>query len=291
MPIHADRIGLSVASLPNRTLHEAIEQGRAMGFRAVELLAFDGARHSIGTLSGFWFDRMSDVDRRRLADAVADFSCVSVHAPFLALQPFTHNPGIRDESLRQLRTAIEATAFLGGSVTVMHVNSRSYLTIRDYWQDAVSTLRGLADCAAEHGVRVGVETGYPNSVDDFCGLIEEAGHPNLGACVDVGHVVAYLPAELRGTTEGVARCNDLLMQIVSRLRNKVVSFHLHDVRASDFRNHRAAGRGIVDFPRLLKHLSAAWDGPLMFELEEPDVEAALMESRRHIVRALQPSET
>ena len=281
--IHTEQIGFSTASLANRDLHAAIAQGRDMGFRAVELLAFDGARHSIGALSGFWFDRMSEDERRQLARAVEGFANVSTHAPFIALKLLTHNPGIREESRRQIQTAIDATAYLGGTVSTVHVNTRSYMTVRDYWQEAVDEFRRLGDHAAGRSVTVALETGYPDTVEDYAGLIEAVAHEHVGACIDVGHVRAYYSAELYGKPEGIRAHNDILMEIVRRLKDKLSVFHLHDVRESDFRDHRAPGRGIVDYPQLLRYLNEAeFAGPMAFELEEPDVEPALAESKQHI---------
>ena len=281
--IRPEQVGFSVASLAERDLFSAIEEGRGMGFGSVELLAFDGARHSIGRLSGFWFDRMSKEERQRLRRAVEGFDCVSTHAPFIAIRLFTHNPGIREESRRQMATALDATSYLGGSVCTVHVNSQSYMTIRDYWQEAVDVFGELGERGAGLGVKIALETGYPNTVEDYCGLVEAIGHDSVGACIDVGHVVGYYPADWRGKPEGVKAHNDLLMEIVQRLTDKLFVFHLHDVRPSDFRDHRAAGRGIINYTRLLSYLhEAGFAGPLIFELEEPDVETALAESKRHV---------
>jgi len=275
-----EQLAFSTASLPNRDLLAAIEKGRAMGFASVELLAFDGARHSQGRLAGFWFDELDEAQREQLRDAVADFAGLSTHAPFLNVPLFTHNPGLRREARRQIEVALEATSYLDGAVSAVHVNAQPFLTPRDYWTEMLDTFRELGDLAASLGVRIGIETGYPNTAADYVGLIWDIDHDCVGACIDVGHIVAYLPRALRGTPEGIAAFNDTLMAVVEELREKVFQVHLHDVRANDFRDHRAAGRGIIDFDRLFRYLHrSGFDGPMAFELEEPDVEEALAESK------------
>ncbi|HIE52529.1 MAG TPA: sugar phosphate isomerase/epimerase [Armatimonadetes bacterium] len=279
--LRPEQIAFSVACLANYDLWAALEAGRKLGLRSVELLAFAGARHSIGELAGFWFEELSPAERERLRAAVADFVYLSIHAPFIHLPLFTHNPGIRREARRQMRVTLEATAYLGGTVSVVHVNARPFLKPRDYWEEMVDTFRKLGDFAGEVGVKIALETGYPHTVEDYCGLIEDVAHESVGACVDVGHLVAYMPAALRGTLEGVQRLNDTLLALVERLGAKVFSFHLHDVRAGDFRDHRAVGRGVLHWERLLRYVHrSAFAGPLVLELEEPDVEEALRESQK-----------
>ena len=76
---------------------------------------------------------------------------------------------------------------------------------------------------------------------------------------------------------------------MSALGPKLLHLHLHDVRPDDMRDHRAVGRGLIDYPRLMAALADGGFGGLMtFELEEPDLVAALGESKAAVEAAIQP---
>jgi sugar phosphate isomerase/epimerase len=182
-----------------------------------------------------------------------------------------------------MQCAVEGIASAGGSVCTVHVNARPFLTIRDCWNQAVDVLGRLGDIGQKNGVVAAVETGYPSTVEDYCGLIEAANHPNVGACIDVGHIFRYYPNDLFGTEAGIEAHNSILEQIVRRLGAKVAILHLHDNRREDFRDHRAPGRGIIDFPRLMRALDDIdFQGPMVLELEEPDMLDALREGREFL---------
>jgi sugar phosphate isomerase/epimerase len=143
--------------------------------------------------------------------------------------------------------------------------------------------RFLGDYAAERNVDIGIETGFPSKVDDFVKLIIDIDHNAVGANIDVGHLNGSVYSELRCTDKGCAVYNDNLTELASRLGKKVYHLHLHDVRASDWRDHRQAGKGIIDFRRFFAVLDSLNYNRLMtFELEEPQKEEALRESKKYI---------
>lgn len=288
MPLFpADRLGFSSACYAGLTLEEAAQHGQALGFRTFEMLAFDGYRHSQGMLRGFYFEHMTARERDDLR-AIADrFDHVSTHAPFIDMTPLSPNPTVRDTAVRQLEIAIEAIAFLGGSTTTTHVAPRSTWTYEDALGDLISLYRRLGDHAAEHKVTVTIETGWPGDVRAFAELIHGIDHPAVGANVDVGHLAGMIPQDLRGTEQGVALYNDLLEEHIRSLEGRLFHFHLHDVRREDFRDHRAAGTGFLDYPRLMSTAAEiGYGGLFVFELEEPDFDMALRDSKACIERAM-----
>jgi sugar phosphate isomerase/epimerase len=278
--VDSGRLGLNTACLPGRPITDAARLGRQLGFRAIELLAFAGYTHSMGELAGFYFDLLSSAERDELRRMVAPFDHVSLHAPFIDIALLAPNPGVRAEALRQVEVAIGATAFLGGSTVTAHACAKHGRTLEEYWDDMVTTFRALGDRAGEAGVTLTVETGHPTGVETFARLIHDIAHPAVGANIDVGHLVGYLPAELRGTEEGAARYRRLLIEQLDALGDKVFHFHLHDVRLSDFRDHRGVGRGFLDFGAIMEWCrNAKYGGLWVLELEEPDAVEAVRESK------------
>ena len=281
------KLGTNTASLAGLALYDAIDCVRDMGFGTIELLAWEGGIHSQGELAGYWFDEMPTPERERLRDAVAGFDHLATHLPFVEMPLFTYNRELAALVRQQLETGIEGTAYLGGETATMHVWARAQRDVRYYWQDMVDTLRRLADHGERHRVKVAIETMFPPSIDDFVGLIEEVGHPYLGANVDVGHIRGCtdlaVPAHERGTPEAEAAYMQCLLTLMERLGEKLFHVHLHDVSRGEWRDHRAPGRGFLDFGAILGKLAAAgYPHLLTFELEEPDVVPALEESKRFV---------
>jgi len=282
-----DKLGANTASLPNLELYDIIQKMEELGFRTIELLTFEGAVHSMGWLAGYWFHKMTPAERDKLRDALARFAHRAAHLPFMELPLFSYNKDMEEFCRKQLCIAMDGAAFMGVEVGVLHVNRRHGRTCREYWNDMVETYRFLGDYAAERGLRLAIETGFPNTFEDFTRLIFDIDHPQVGAAIDVGHFVGHREldaARENPQAESSRRAyNDLLVRTVRTLGDKNYHFHLHDVRPHDGRDHRAAGPGIIDFERLCKVLhEIAYDGLLDFEIEEPDPAAALLESKRFI---------
>ena len=285
--LNSSKLSFSTASLAGHSISEAARVGWDLGFRSIELLAFDGYRHSQGDLAGFYFERMTPPEREALREVVSRFDNVSTHAPFIDMPLFAPNPALREAAIAQLDVAIEATAYLGGSTTTAHVSGKSGYTLEEMWPEILATFRALGDRAASAGITLTIETGYPVGVESFAGLIHEIDHPAVGANVDVGHLVGYLAPEVRGTEEGAALYRETLIAQLDALGGKVTHFHLHDLRLSDFRDHRACGRGFLDYTEIMRWCrDASFEGIWAFELEEPDIVPALAESKAVIERAI-----
>lgn len=285
------KLGFSSACLAGKTLSQAAEIGLAMGFRTYEMLAFDGYRHSQGELRGFYFEHMTGAERDALR-AVADrFDHVSTHAPFMDMATVSPNPSVRETAREQLRIAVEAIAFLGGETTTSHVVPKQIHPYEEFRQEIVDLYRRVGDRAGELGVTITCETGYPGSVEEFAALVHDIDHPAVGANVDVGHLTGLVPPELRGTEEGAALYNGLLEAHIRSLGAKLFHFHLHDIRFADFRDHRAAGRGFLDYDRIFRVAGEiGYRGLFVFELEEPDFEPALADSKACVEAAMARSE-
>jgi sugar phosphate isomerase/epimerase len=284
----ASRLGFSNACFANTSLARAAELGAATGFRCIELLAFDGYRHSQGTLAGFYFEHMTGAERDALRQLASHFEHISTHAPFIDMAPLAPNPSIRETARRQLEIAVESAAFLGASTTTTHVAPKAGCELPEFLDELKDLYRRLGDQAAAAGVTVTIETGYPVPVEQFAELIWGIDHPAVGANVDVGHLRGTIPRELHGTPEGAALYNDALEAHVRSLGAKLYHFHLHDINPQTFRDHRAAGRGFLDYPRLLRTAAEiGYRGLLVFELEEPDMEQALADSRATILAAME----
>ena len=84
-----DQLGVNIASLAGYDLYDAVSTLKTLGFKTVELLSFEGGKHSQGDLPGFWFGKLSATEKDELKEALRSFSGITLHAPFADTPLFT----------------------------------------------------------------------------------------------------------------------------------------------------------------------------------------------------------
>jgi sugar phosphate isomerase/epimerase len=258
----------------------------------IELITYTGARHSAGDIPGFDFAASPSAERDRVLALTRGFQHITGHLPFQGFSLFSRDDQERQDGLRRIRAALDGLAFLKGQLGVMHVGSPpSGATYRDIWQPMIDTLRSLGDYAAERRLTLGVETMQPDSARDYAQLFADVRHPAVGAAIDTGHIRGSrdigLPPDRRDTDEARARFNEVLNSLVADLADKVVHFHISDVRASDWADHKRIGSGIIDFPRLFGTIRRIdYRGVFVLELEEADKLPAAEQSKAYVERLL-----
>jgi sugar phosphate isomerase/epimerase len=289
MAMTTDQIGATTSCLSDLTLAQSVDGIRKSGIQGLTLLAFEGTRHSHGDLAGFWFRGLSTPQRQELKAMTTGFRRLAIHAPFADLPLFSYDPRVAELSMDRVRESIDAASYLGASVVIVHANPRANRPVQYFWQDMVATFRSLGEYAGDRGVRIGIETGYPTNVDQFVDLLEAVGHFAVGATLDCGHMLRYVERELWGTPVGAAQLNDLLVDMAQQLGPMIVHCQLHDVDGSNWVDHQAVGRGVIDFRSLLRELhTVGYDGMLELELESRQEEqlAAMVESRDELERLI-----
>ncbi len=281
------RLCFNTASLPGFDLDEALGAGFDLGFRCAELLAFDGYRHTAGDLAGRFFDCLSPEEMERLAASVEPFEHVAVHAPFWDVMPFSPNPTVREAAREQLRRTLTVAGAIGAETVTTHVIPRMGHVLEEFRPEVLSFYRELGEVAADAGVTVTIETGYPMEIEVFAGLVGEIDHPAVGANVDVGHLRGLLSEAQRAPEAIASAYNELLARHVRSLGDRIYHVHLHDVQAEGVRDHREAGTGIIDYAAFFRLLMARdYAGLVSFELEEAQAQAALGRSREVAMRAI-----
>ena len=282
------RLGASTACFAGFSLLDAIAHLKRLGFGAIEIITYTGARHSVGEIPGFSFANSSRRDSETIFEATRVFQHISGHLPFQGFSLFSSDARSREAGLAQIRGALDGLAYLKGELGVMHIGPpEKGKRYRDTWQAMVETLRMLGDYAAERHLKIGVETMQPDSVREYAELIAEARHPAVGATIDTGHIRGSLdiglPPERRNTDEARRRFNDVLNMLVSTVREKLMHFHISDVQAADWVDHKRIGSGIIDFPRLFETVHRiGYRNLFVLELEEPNELQALEQSKKYV---------
>jgi len=216
------RLAISSLAYTKRSLEEFLNIAETLGFEAVEII-LDGRKESLEVLHSYSFN-------------------LSFHAPFSDINIASLNPGIRDESLKQIRSAIRDAAEFGAPITVHSGRLSPYaMWFREKAEEMnFNAIKSLAEYAEELGVNLLVEnmpTGdgnlltTPQELEKLC---LEAG---VGVTLDVGH----------------AETSDSALSFISRLRNNIQEVHLHDNNLSRD-EHLAIGDGRIDFRRILRNL-------------------------------------
>jgi sugar phosphate isomerase/epimerase len=285
-------LGASTACLAGLSLREAVERIRQLGFGTVEIIAYTGARHSVGEIPGFSFYEASPRERELAFEATRPFHHISAHLPFQDVRLFSSNRTDREAGLRRLQAGLEGLAYLRGELAVMHMGwPEPGQRFRDIWRPMVDTLRALGDFGADRGLALGIETMQPDSVRDYTELVFAVNHPRVGAVIDTGHIRGStdigIPPDRRDSGEARTRFNDVLDTLVTGLGEKVFHVHLSDVRSADWVDHTTIGTGIVDFPRLFRTLRrVGYSKLLVLELEVADQVNALKTSKAYVERLM-----
>ncbi|MDR7523547.1 MAG: sugar phosphate isomerase/epimerase family protein [Armatimonadota bacterium] len=133
---------------------------------------------------------------------------LSLHMPILGINLASTNPGIREESVRQVLATVREAARLGARGVVVHPGLPPYEEVfpRDRGLPyAVESLRRIAEAAGAAGLEVYLENmpavsvadgvppiafAYGVRYEELRDIYARVGHPALRLCLDLGH--AYL---------------------------------------------------------------------------------------------------
>lgn len=141
--------------------------------------------------------------------------------------------------------------------------------VRQTYIDSVTaSLDELSAHAESAGVKLGLETRYYYgeipSLDEFGTIFESVPSPALGYWHDTGH--AHTMEVL-----GIASQVDFL----DRYGDRLIGIHLHDAVGSS--DHRALGRGQIDFPKIMEYVRT--DTAIVLEIHGHVSEAEVIRSR------------
>lgn len=258
---------------PGWDLYRSIGILHWLGFYTIELHPMGSPGAIPGMPPGFEFDRMSAQEKEKLKNALQPFRYVSTHLPWVDTPYFSPFEPSHEYGVRRIDTALEASAFVGAEVANIHVQRSAHISLEDAWPMLVRTFRLWGDKARDLGLRLAIETGYPESVREFVKLIRDIDHDHVGATIDVGHqknyaeLTARVKPEERGTPEGIRAYNDVTLQIIDELGSKTFHMHVHDIEPDTWAEHKPLVHGFVDYPRLIAKLREVdYQGLLVFEI-------------------------
>ncbi len=253
----------------NRALKELGDELLNSGFTWMEL-------HYPKYANGDAFFREYVKINRYLADQYQPH--LSLHLPAGDLNPASTNIGIRQESLRQIKEAIDFGAEMGVSIAVMHPGELrdadfpkegqevKYESVRNSiaqaleraWKLNIDAVVECANYAKQKGMKLTIENLFipqtliktPEQVRKFLSDVK-LNHQNVYSTIDSGHAfrAGLEPAEF-----------------IKILGEKVVHLHLNDNNGScDL--HLPLGKGSIDFiPFFHNLLKINYQGAVILEI-------------------------
>ncbi len=210
-----------------------------------------------------------ELKRRRL-------SVAAVSGTFNMIGP---DPAKRREGLRRLEGIAASCAALGAPLVTLCTGTRDPQDMwrahpqndsTEAWDDLLASMEEALKIADRHGVCLGVEpetANVVNSAKKARRLLDQMASPRLKIVMDAANL--FHPGE-------GARMGEMLDEAFDLLGRDIALAHAKDFRDGAAIEHVAAGRGMLDWGRLLRLLRAAnFDGPLILHgLAEEEVKAS-----------------
>jgi len=209
---------------------------------------------------------------RQLADAGL---AVTVHAPFMDLNPGALEPLVAAATRRRFEQSLDAAAALGARLVVFHpgYDPWKYGGQDHLWLEQ-STLfwPPLLERAALAGCQMALENIFEVGAELLATLLDRLDSPLLGHCFDVGHWRLFSTVSLPDW--------------FAALGHRLLHLHLHDNHGQRD-EHLPVGEGDIDFPTLFRLLDALPQCPTM--TLEAHSEESLLRSLAAVAQYLPPA--
>ncbi len=277
-------IGVSLGSFKGLTIEQSLELylklSRDFNLNAVEIrFEKEEGRPSMW----YWEDH-------KISNFLNAFEVKGAHLPFLYLNPISPNPGIREESLSQLKMAIRRASELGMDYAVMHASGLTYtLTHEQELVEWAKVIEELTRHAEENGIVLTLENADSlSNLKDMAAIVRRIDSKFLRITLDTGHAyVRTIPPLSRYPVKELAlRALDMTgmpfiikkympyeeyRSIGNFLKSEcdlIFGLHVHDHNGR--RDHLSIGRGKIDFSFISILNKEEFAGPLILEMALED---------------------
>jgi len=204
--------------------------------------------------------QLERADLEVLRDNLDWHPALTLHAPFMDLNPGAVDPMVRSATQVRFKQLLSVASVLKPRAVVFHAayDRWRYAGKKDLWlENSMETWPRVLDAAGKiDGMRVAVENVFDEDPEALALLIERVGNPSFGFCFDTGHFNLFSTVTMEAWFE--------------RLGKHLVEVHLHDNKG-DADSHWALGKGTVDFARFFQLLQQTGAKPV-YTIEAHDVE-------------------
>ncbi len=218
----------------------------------------------------FW----RDDDGRLLQSLRQSGLDLSVHGPIGDINITSSNPGIREESLKQVLQGVEEAAKMGARVITVHPG---YTTGRQdgpesIWDFQIEALTRIAKRGKEVGILVAMETMEKRNK-------EVVIHPEIA-----NQIIDAVNMENFGVTFDISHAHTV-MDVVEFIRSlrRIIHIHISDTKSAKV--HVQMGEGEIAFGPVLQALKEKYDGALVIEGWNPKDEMGMVQKSTAFLRA------
>jgi sugar phosphate isomerase/epimerase len=198
---------------------------------------------------------------------------ISVHGPTGDINITSSNPGIREESLKQVLQGVEEAARMGASVITIHPG---YLTGRQDEPDSIRDLQievltQIAKRGKDLGILIAMETMEKKAREvvirpDLANeIIDAVNMENFGVTFDISHAHTVMD----------------VVEFIRSLR-RIVHIHISDTKSGKV--HVQMGEGEIAFGPVLQTLKEKYDGALVIEGWNPKDEMGMVDKSTSFLR-------
>ena len=218
-------------------------------------------------LEGFTF-----AEFKHIGDILHDHALtVTLHGPFIDLSAGSTDPAVLALTRHRFDQLLKLVPVFEPKTVVCHAGYdwKRYGYFKSQWiENCLETWSQLANCLGQHGTRLMLENVYEEDPEDIRVILDRLSNPNVGFCLDCGHLSAFGNAEPKAW--------------LASLGPYIEQLHLHD-NHGDTDEHLAMGLGTFDFELLFSYLKSNNDSPPIISLE-PHREEDLWPSLAYLAR-------
>ncbi len=189
---------------------------------------------------------------------------ITLHGPFMDMAAGSPDAQINEVCKGRFRHVLRIAAELGAQIVVLHANFIAAIHTEEYrlgWQKRnVAFWSEIAEYAGQLGVKVAVENMWEFDPDIIGDVLKTIDHPNLRACLDIGHAHLYSQVPFK--------------EWLDALRPYLIHLHVNNNDGiMDY--HRGLARGILNYDDLLRAVHMLPLQPsITLEMDEVDDMAA-----------------
>ncbi len=210
-------------------------------------------------------DQLEREDLDKLKASLDWNPAMSLHAPFMDLNPGAADPMIRSVTQMRFRQLLNVAGILRPRAAVFHAayDKWRYSGRKDVWlNNSIDTWQMVMDAAANTGLRVAVENVFDDDPEALRMLIERIDRPNFGFCFDTGHFNLFSSVPMEAWFAALGR--------------HLVEVHLHD-NDGTADSHWALGRGNIDIEKFFALMREHAPAPVytIEAHEKQDIETSL----------------